>query len=204
MTSYTISYLSCTVGIIWPVECIPYPLRYMSLALPQTYASEALRCIMYRGNIYVLHYSHLFYSKLPALAYGSHLWTHECTHACSCHAQHSQSSKSLISFWILFISTSWNVRYSGFALVSQSFSYCWSRRLWKIRRGDRPSSLPPCYTIHTNHRKSEELFPAENLIVEMQWKMRHMPKLAVSEFNLGNELKLFFSKFAMYGAKFTH
>ncbi|TKS85982.1 ABC transporter G family member 20 [Collichthys lucidus] len=36
-------------GIIWPVECIPFPLRYISLALPQTYASEALRCIMYRG-----------------------------------------------------------------------------------------------------------------------------------------------------------
>lgn len=36
-------------GIIWPVECIPYPLRYVSVALPQTYASEALRCIMYRG-----------------------------------------------------------------------------------------------------------------------------------------------------------
>ncbi|XP_061647141.1 ABC transporter G family member 23 isoform X4 [Phyllopteryx taeniolatus] len=35
-------------GIIWPAECIPYPLRYLSLALPQTYASEALRCIMYR------------------------------------------------------------------------------------------------------------------------------------------------------------
>ncbi|XP_028845896.1 ABC transporter G family member 23 [Denticeps clupeoides] len=36
-------------GVIWPVECIPYPLRYLSVALPQTYASEALRCIMYRG-----------------------------------------------------------------------------------------------------------------------------------------------------------
>ncbi|XP_043992361.1 ABC transporter G family member 23 isoform X3 [Gambusia affinis] len=36
-------------GIIWPVECIPYPLCYLSLALPQTYASESLRCIMYRG-----------------------------------------------------------------------------------------------------------------------------------------------------------
>ncbi|TNN40405.1 ABC transporter G family member 23 [Liparis tanakae] len=35
--------------VIWPVECIPYPLRYVSVALPQTYASEALRCIMYRG-----------------------------------------------------------------------------------------------------------------------------------------------------------
>ncbi|MEQ2162548.1 hypothetical protein GOODEAATRI_020904, partial [Goodea atripinnis] len=38
--------------IIWPVECIPYPLRYLSLALPQTYASESLRCIMYRGKVY--------------------------------------------------------------------------------------------------------------------------------------------------------
>ncbi|XP_061084690.1 ABC transporter G family member 20 [Conger conger] len=36
-------------GILWPVECIPYPLRYLSLVLPQTYASEALRCIMFRG-----------------------------------------------------------------------------------------------------------------------------------------------------------
>ncbi|KAK1793688.1 hypothetical protein P4O66_011456, partial [Electrophorus voltai] len=36
-------------GVIWPVECIPYPLRYLSLVLPQTYASESLRCIMYRG-----------------------------------------------------------------------------------------------------------------------------------------------------------
>ncbi|KAI7804298.1 ABC transporter G family member 23 isoform X1 [Triplophysa rosa] len=36
-------------GVIWPIECIPYPLRYLSLVLPQTYASEALRCIMYRG-----------------------------------------------------------------------------------------------------------------------------------------------------------
>lgn len=42
--------VSCFSGIIWPVECIPYPLRYISLALPQTYASEALRCIMYRGE----------------------------------------------------------------------------------------------------------------------------------------------------------
>lgn len=45
--------LSCYAGIIWPVECIPYPLRYLSLVLPQTYASEALRCIMYRGNEHV-------------------------------------------------------------------------------------------------------------------------------------------------------
>uniref|UniRef100_A0A669BDN6 ABC transporter G family member 20 n=1 Tax=Oreochromis niloticus TaxID=8128 RepID=A0A669BDN6_ORENI len=36
-------------GIIWPVECIPYPLRYVSLVLPLTYTTEALRCIMYRG-----------------------------------------------------------------------------------------------------------------------------------------------------------
>lgn len=36
-------------GVIWPVECIPYPLRYLSMALPQTFAAESLRCIMYRG-----------------------------------------------------------------------------------------------------------------------------------------------------------
>uniref|UniRef100_UPI00398F6660 ABC transporter G family member 20 n=1 Tax=Pristiophorus japonicus TaxID=55135 RepID=UPI00398F6660 len=36
-------------GIIWPIECIPYPLRYISLILPQTYASEALRSVLYRG-----------------------------------------------------------------------------------------------------------------------------------------------------------
>ncbi|XP_041108905.1 ABC transporter G family member 20 isoform X1 [Polyodon spathula] len=36
-------------GIIWPIECIPYPLRYLSMALPQTYAAESLRCIMSRG-----------------------------------------------------------------------------------------------------------------------------------------------------------
>ncbi|XP_032882317.1 ABC transporter G family member 20-like [Amblyraja radiata] len=36
-------------GVIWPVESIPYALRCISLTLPQTYASEALRCILYRG-----------------------------------------------------------------------------------------------------------------------------------------------------------
>ncbi|XP_078262086.1 ABC transporter G family member 20 [Rhinoraja longicauda] len=36
-------------GVIWPIESIPYALRCISLTLPQTYASEALRCIMYRG-----------------------------------------------------------------------------------------------------------------------------------------------------------
>lgn len=36
-------------GVIWPVECIPFPLRYISMALPQTFAAESLRCIMYRG-----------------------------------------------------------------------------------------------------------------------------------------------------------
>lgn len=64
MTSYTIPNLSRTLGIIWPVECIPYPLRYISLALPQTYASEALRCIMYRGNVFahVTQHSHWFHN----------------------------------------------------------------------------------------------------------------------------------------------
>ncbi|XP_069787823.1 ABC transporter G family member 20 isoform X2 [Narcine bancroftii] len=36
-------------GIIWPIESIPYPLKLISLALPQTYASEGLRGILYRG-----------------------------------------------------------------------------------------------------------------------------------------------------------
>ncbi|XP_043911530.1 ABC transporter G family member 23-like isoform X2 [Protopterus annectens] len=37
-------------GIVWPMECIPYPLRYLSISLPQTYASEALRSIFSKGN----------------------------------------------------------------------------------------------------------------------------------------------------------
>ncbi|XP_043552641.1 ABC transporter G family member 20 [Chiloscyllium plagiosum] len=36
-------------GIIWPLESIPYPLRYVSFILPQTYASEALRGVTDRG-----------------------------------------------------------------------------------------------------------------------------------------------------------
>uniref|UniRef100_H3B6Y9 ATP-binding cassette, sub-family H, member 1 n=1 Tax=Latimeria chalumnae TaxID=7897 RepID=H3B6Y9_LATCH len=36
-------------GIIWPIECIPYPLRYLSIISPQTYSAEALRSILYRG-----------------------------------------------------------------------------------------------------------------------------------------------------------
>ncbi|XP_051868225.1 ABC transporter G family member 20 [Pristis pectinata] len=36
-------------GVIWPIESIPYPLKCISLTLPQTYASEALRGILYRG-----------------------------------------------------------------------------------------------------------------------------------------------------------
>ncbi|XP_041064858.1 ABC transporter G family member 20 isoform X3 [Carcharodon carcharias] len=36
-------------GIIWPIESTPYALRCFSLILPQTYAAEALRGILYRG-----------------------------------------------------------------------------------------------------------------------------------------------------------
>ncbi|XP_063959480.1 ABC transporter G family member 20-like isoform X2 [Lytechinus pictus] len=36
-------------GIIWPIQAIPYPLYYISLALPQTYAAESLRAIMSKG-----------------------------------------------------------------------------------------------------------------------------------------------------------
>ncbi|XP_072363224.1 ABC transporter G family member 23 [Scyliorhinus torazame] len=36
-------------GILWPIESIPYVLRCFSLILPQTYAAEALRGVLYRG-----------------------------------------------------------------------------------------------------------------------------------------------------------
>eukprot|EP00057_Strongylocentrotus_purpuratus_P015081 XP_011669555.1 PREDICTED: ABC transporter G family member 20 [Strongylocentrotus purpuratus] len=36
-------------GIIWPIQAIPYPLYYIALALPQTYAAEALRAVMSKG-----------------------------------------------------------------------------------------------------------------------------------------------------------
>ncbi|XP_056011638.1 ABC transporter G family member 20-like [Ostrea edulis] len=36
-------------GIIWPIEAIPEWLRYISICLPQTYAAEAMRCILSRG-----------------------------------------------------------------------------------------------------------------------------------------------------------
>jgi len=36
-------------GIIWPLEGMPYGLRYLSYVLPQTYACEAMRGILSRG-----------------------------------------------------------------------------------------------------------------------------------------------------------
>ncbi|KAK7080025.1 hypothetical protein SK128_016282 [Halocaridina rubra] len=36
-------------GIVWPVEGMPDALRYISLVLPQTYACDAIRAILYRG-----------------------------------------------------------------------------------------------------------------------------------------------------------
>ena len=36
-------------GIIWPVQSMPGFIRYMAYGLPQTIATESLRCIMYRG-----------------------------------------------------------------------------------------------------------------------------------------------------------
>uniref|UniRef100_K1RT46 ABC transporter G family member 20 n=1 Tax=Magallana gigas TaxID=29159 RepID=K1RT46_MAGGI len=38
-----------TLGIIWPLEAIPEWLRYVSICLPQTYAAEAMRCVLSRG-----------------------------------------------------------------------------------------------------------------------------------------------------------
>lgn len=96
MTSYTVSPLSWTVGIIWPVECIPYPLRYISMALPQTYASEALRCIMYRGNVCVTLISFIMLQAAVArlVCSQSVLGSDACIRL---RLLHSQSSKSLIS-----------------------------------------------------------------------------------------------------------
>lgn len=39
----------CT-GIIWPLESMPVWLRYFSYCLPMTYAAEAMRCILARGE----------------------------------------------------------------------------------------------------------------------------------------------------------
>ncbi|XP_072049228.1 ABC transporter G family member 20-like [Amphiura filiformis] len=36
-------------GIIWPIQAMPKGLSYISVILPQTYASEALRAILFRG-----------------------------------------------------------------------------------------------------------------------------------------------------------
>ncbi|PIK48583.1 putative ABC transporter G family member 23-like isoform X2, partial [Apostichopus japonicus] len=36
-------------GIIWPIQGIPGPLYYISVALPQTYASETIRSVSLRG-----------------------------------------------------------------------------------------------------------------------------------------------------------
>ncbi|XP_067144157.1 LOW QUALITY PROTEIN: ABC transporter G family member 23-like [Centruroides vittatus] len=36
-------------GIVWPVEAMPYALRYISYTMPQTYAAEAMRSLFARG-----------------------------------------------------------------------------------------------------------------------------------------------------------
>lgn len=36
-------------GIVWPVEAMPYALRYISYAMPQTIAAEAMRSLFARG-----------------------------------------------------------------------------------------------------------------------------------------------------------
>ncbi|KAK8406150.1 hypothetical protein O3P69_007102 [Scylla paramamosain] len=36
-------------GIVWPIQGIPVALRYVSYVLPQTYACEAIRAILYKG-----------------------------------------------------------------------------------------------------------------------------------------------------------
>ncbi|MPC29718.1 ABC transporter G family member 20 [Portunus trituberculatus] len=36
-------------GIVWPIQGIPVALRYVSYVLPQTYACEAIRAVLYKG-----------------------------------------------------------------------------------------------------------------------------------------------------------
>lgn len=36
-------------GIVWPVEGMPTALRYIAIVLPQTYACDAIRAVLYRG-----------------------------------------------------------------------------------------------------------------------------------------------------------
>ncbi|XP_068207094.1 ABC transporter G family member 20-like [Palaemon carinicauda] len=36
-------------GIVWPVEGMPTALRYIAILLPQTYACDAIRAVLYRG-----------------------------------------------------------------------------------------------------------------------------------------------------------
>ncbi|XP_050708536.1 ABC transporter G family member 20-like isoform X1 [Eriocheir sinensis] len=36
-------------GIVWPIQGIPVALRYVSYILPQTYACEAIRAVLYKG-----------------------------------------------------------------------------------------------------------------------------------------------------------
>ena len=37
-------------GIIWPIQAMPQALTYFSVILPQTYAAESLRAILFRGK----------------------------------------------------------------------------------------------------------------------------------------------------------
>lgn len=50
----------CFVGIIWPLEAIPEWLRYISICLPQTYAAEAMRCVLSRGMSFVFLFFNIF------------------------------------------------------------------------------------------------------------------------------------------------
>jgi hypothetical protein len=53
------------VGLIWPLEAIPTWLLYISYCLPMTFAGEAMRSILGRGNVIVMTY---FRYKLISLA----------------------------------------------------------------------------------------------------------------------------------------
>jgi ABC-type multidrug transport system permease subunit len=54
-------------GVIWPLEAIPTGLNYISLALPTTWAAEAMRSLMLRG--WDIHHQAVWGGYLVVLAW---------------------------------------------------------------------------------------------------------------------------------------
>jgi len=56
-------------GVIWPIEAIPEWLRYISYALPTTWAAESMRSVMLRGWVRQLRHLLFFFFFLGGLFY---------------------------------------------------------------------------------------------------------------------------------------